>query len=137
MEKRKYELTVVFDGQLEQTVVDEKVEELNKLMKDSKCEVIQQDDLGKRRLAYEIMKRQYGYYIYFLFESDGNSIKDVENNLKLNENVLRYLTVKLDKKALTHVDKKTAEVQTKVQEKEVIPKEDDSEKQVDKEAVVD
>ncbi len=106
MGNNKYELTVVFDGQLEQNEVDEKIEQLEKLIIESNGEVVQTDLLGKRRLAYEIKKKQYGYYVYFLIESDGSNNKTIENNLKLNEHVIRYLTVKLDKKAIASLDRK-------------------------------
>jgi len=124
MEKRKYELTVVFEGQLEQDVVDKHAEQINNLIKTTKGEVIKQDHLGKRRLAYEIMRKQYGYYVYYLFESDGSNIKDIEDNLKLNESVLRYLTVRLDKKAIEYIDQKAAKD---------TPPETDNEKIVEKE----
>jgi len=124
MEKRKYELTVVFEGQLEQDVVEKHAEQINNLIKTSKSEVIKQDHLGKRRLAYEIMRKQYGHYVYYLFESDGSNIKDIEDNLKLNESVLRYLTVRLDKKAIEYIDQKEAKD---------TPPETDNEKIVEKE----
>ena len=106
MENKKYELTVVFDGQLEQNEVDEKVEQIEKLIKEYNGEVVQKDLLGKRRLAYEIKKKQYGYYVYFLIESDGSNNKTIEKYLRLNEQVIRYLTVRLDKKAIASLDRK-------------------------------
>ena len=106
MENNKYELTVVFDGQLEQNEVDEKVEQVEKLIKECNGEVVQKDLLGKRRLAYEIKKKQYGYYVYFLIESDGSNNKTIEKYLRLNEHVIRYLTVRLDKKAIASLDRK-------------------------------
>ena len=106
MGNNKYELTVVFDGQLEKNEAEEKVEQVEKLINEFKSEVVQTDLLGKRRLAYEIKKKQYGYYVYFLIESDGSNNRTIENNLKLNEHVIRYLMVRLDKRAIARLDRK-------------------------------
>ena len=121
MENNKYELTVVFDGQLEQNEVDEKVEQIEKLIKECNGEVVQKDLLGKRRLAYEIKKKQYGYYVYFLIESDGSNNKAIEKYLRLNEHVIRYLTVRLDKKAIASLDRK-AEKAKKAEAERIIAK---------------
>ena len=100
MELKKYELTFIVDAQLEQQKIDELVEHVEKLISGNNGKVIKVDHWGKRRLAYEIKRKQYGHYIYFLFESDGSNIKSIEHDLNFNESVLRFLTVKLSKQAL-------------------------------------
>ena len=55
------------------------------------------DRWGKRRLAYEIKKKQYGYYVYVRFEMDGSQIKELEREYKLDDSILRYLTVLVPK----------------------------------------
>ncbi len=120
MENNKYELTVVFDGQLEQNEVDEKVEQIEKLIKEYNGEVVQKDLLGKRRLAYEIKKKQYGYYVYFLIESDGSNNKAIEKYLRLNEHVIRYLTVRLGKNAIASLDRKAEKAKKAKAEAEAI-----------------
>ena len=100
MELKKYELTFIVDAQLEQQKIDELVEHVEKLISGNNGKVIKVDHWGKRRLAYEIERKQYGHYIYFLFESDGSNIKSIEHDLNFNESVLRFLTVKLSKQAL-------------------------------------
>ena len=101
---RKYELTLVLDAQLEQDKMDEIAQYVEKFIKDSKGKITKVDHWGKRRLAYEIRRKQYGHYVYILFESDGSELKEIERNLTLNESVLRFLTVKLDKPAVKFVE---------------------------------
>ena len=48
-------------------------------------------------MAYEIDKKQYGYYIYIRFEVDGTFIKELEREFKLDDSILRYLTVLVPK----------------------------------------
>ena len=64
MDLRLYELTFVLDPQLEQTQIDENVQKIETMITDAKGEIVKKDLWGKRRLAYEIKKRQYGYYVY-------------------------------------------------------------------------
>ena len=51
---------------------------------------------GKKRLAYEIGKHNRGVYVHTHYLGAGNMVAELERNLRLNENVLRFLTVKLE-----------------------------------------
>ena len=53
------------------------------------------DDLGKRKLAYEINRFQKGHYYLLSFLDDGQAVPSLERMLRLDESVLRYLTVKV------------------------------------------
>jgi small subunit ribosomal protein S6 len=52
---------------------------------------------GKRRLAYKIKKKQEGNYVILNFQLDPKSVKKMEQTLRLNDNLLRYLLVNKDK----------------------------------------
>jgi small subunit ribosomal protein S6 len=105
MDLRIYELTFVLDPQLEQTQIDEHLQKIETMIGSSKGEIVKKDLWGKRRLAYEIKKRQYGFYVYFLFNSTVDLIDKIERELKLNESVLRFLTIKLSKAAIKQMEK--------------------------------
>jgi len=105
MDLRLYELTFVLDPQLEQNQIDEIVQKVESLITDSKGEIEKKDLLGKKRLAYEIKKRQYGFYIYLLFKSTVDVIDKIERDFKLNESVLRFLTIRLSKAAIKQMEK--------------------------------
>jgi len=100
MEIRMYETTFVLDPQLDQSQIDEFVQKIESLIKNTNGELIRSDYWGKRRLTFEIKRRQYGFYVYLLFKSDGKLITEIEREFKLNESVLRFLTVKLTKAEL-------------------------------------
>lgn len=104
MEQRLYETTVVLDPQLDQSKIEEFVNRVQKTITDAGGSIRKVDHWGKKRMAYEIKKRQYGYYIYFLYESDGKMVAPMERSFRMNESVLRYLTVKLDKKAIRQME---------------------------------
>ena len=59
--------------------------------------------LGKKRLAYEIKDVREGNYVVMQFKSEPAASKELERQLKLHEDVLRALVVRLDAKMLTHM----------------------------------
>lgn len=63
-------------------------------------EIVKIEEWGKRRLAYEIKKKQYGFYVHIRFTASPAFLLLLEKEYRLNESMLRFLTVKLDKRAL-------------------------------------
>ncbi len=61
--------------------------------------VVKLDEWGRRRMAYPIAKKNEGYYFVLTYSSLPETSKEMERTLKLNEDVLRYQTVRLDDKA--------------------------------------
>jgi small subunit ribosomal protein S6 len=55
------------------------------------------EDWGTRRLSYEIQKENRGRYIYFAYTGNNGTVAEIERNLRINENVVRYLSVNLSK----------------------------------------
>ena len=51
------------------------------------------DRWGKRRLAYEIAKKQYGYYVYIRFEAEGSMVEALEKDFRIDDAILRYLVL--------------------------------------------
>lgn len=78
-------------------------ESLKSLIESVKNEVLKLDgnvlnveDWGKRKLAYRIEKQRYGNYVLIQFETENNKlVKTLESWMKLNQNILSYLTVRL------------------------------------------
>ncbi|MBC7186701.1 MAG: 30S ribosomal protein S6 [Calditrichaeota bacterium] len=97
---RQYETTFVVDSQLKSGEIDEIVKRFERFISVNGGEVLEVQRWGKRRLAYEIKKRQYGYYVHIRFAGKGSIIRALEREYQLNESILRYLTVVLSKQAL-------------------------------------
>lgn len=55
------------------------------------------EDWGKRKFAYPIQKEVRGHYTYMVFTGKGDIIAEVERNLRLNDTVLRFMSVNLAK----------------------------------------
>lgn len=55
------------------------------------------EDWGTRRLSYEIQKENRGRYVYFAYTGNTETVAEIERNFRINENVMRYLSVNLTK----------------------------------------
>ncbi len=94
MELRCYESVVVFVPELEEGQLEEQVEWVKGLLDKGGAQLVEVENWGKKRLAYEIEKRREGFYVLFRFRAQGGLIEELEKNYRLNGKVLRYLTVK-------------------------------------------
>ena len=88
-----YETTVVFDPGLEEARVHEEVERVTQPIAQAGGEVIEVQRWGKRKLAYMIRKRRDGTYVHVKHKSPPELIAEMDRRFRLNESVLRHLTV--------------------------------------------
>jgi small subunit ribosomal protein S6 len=58
--------------------------------------IIKVDNWGKRRLAYEVAKERKGIYLYWQYLAQPGTVEETERNLRMLDNVIRYLTTKVD-----------------------------------------
>jgi small subunit ribosomal protein S6 len=75
------------------------------------AEIVHEEHWGMRKLAYPIQKKSTGFYQLIEYKAEGNVIADVETELKRDERILRFLTVKLDKHAIAYNEKKRKKAQ--------------------------
>ena len=100
-----YETTFIIDGYLHEDRQNVSINRVEKIIKENGGTIIKLDRLGKRRLAYEIKKKQHGYYIYVLFETnDSRAVLELKREFRLNDTILRDLIIKLEGKALKSVN---------------------------------
>ena len=90
----KYELAVVLRVTLEEEQRVATIEKVKEYITRFGGTVVNVDDQGKKRLAYEIQKSKEAFYYFVQFESDANCPNEVEANIRLMEDVVRYLCVK-------------------------------------------
>lgn len=106
MKKEFYEMTYILNPVLDDDKFKELVDTINKLIEDNGGEIVDVDEWGVRQLAYPIEKKNSGYYVNLYFEAPKTAIEPVERNLRINDNVMRYLTLKYDAKMKRHYDLK-------------------------------
>jgi small subunit ribosomal protein S6 len=88
-----YETTVIYDPGLEEARINEEVEKVTQPITQAGGEVIEVQRWGKKKLAYNINKRRDGTYIHVKHKSPATLIAEMDRRFRLNESVLRHLTV--------------------------------------------
>ena len=104
MSKNYYEFTYIVNPVLEEEQYKEAVEKVNKLFTDNGSEIEEVDEWGLRKLAYEIDKKNSGYYVNMYLTGPAEAIAVVERALRIDDHFMRYLTLKFDAKMLRHRD---------------------------------
>ena len=95
----RYEMIYIIDTGLEEAARKELIEKVSALITNNGGEIEKVDETwGKRRLAYAIDYRTEGWYVLVNFKAPAELPRELERNLQINENVLRYLVVKLEEK---------------------------------------
>lgn len=92
----EYELALVINGNASDEERENTLENVKTLFNRFEAEVIKVEDWGKRRLAYEMQKVREGYYYFITFRSPSSSPVEVEKRIRIMENVLRFLIVKVE-----------------------------------------
>jgi small subunit ribosomal protein S6 len=89
----KYETTFILEPGFDEGRINEEIERVSQWIKDLGGEVLEVQRWGKKRLAYEIEKKRDGIYTLMLYQAGGATVKELERRLRLNESVMRVLTV--------------------------------------------
>ncbi|MCF8352274.1 MAG: 30S ribosomal protein S6, partial [Bacteroidales bacterium] len=95
----QYETVFILTPVLSEEQMKEAVKKYRDYLTDKKAEIVHEENWGMRKLAYPIQKKSTGFYHLFEYRTDGEIIKPMETELKRDERMLRFLTVKLDKHA--------------------------------------
>ena len=90
----KYELAVVVNAKIEDEERAQVIEKVKDMITRFGGNVTDVDEWGKRRLAYEIQKMKEAYYYFVHFEADDTVPGEIEQRIRIMDNVLRYLCVK-------------------------------------------
>jgi small subunit ribosomal protein S6 len=94
---RDYELGIVIHPDVDQSDVTEAVDKLGQYISAGGGEVASVDVWGRRRLAYPLRKQKEGTYVFLHAQLDPQAIKELERTLQLDEEILRYLLIRLEK----------------------------------------
>ena len=98
---KNYELLAVFKPSLDQEELDKVVESISEEIKSYKGSVASVDKMGRKKLAYDVQGYRDGFFANLIVTLPAESIVEFKRNLKLNENVLRFMFMEVSKKAQT------------------------------------
>ena len=102
-----YETLYIVDPNLENKSLENTMNEIGKELEKTNSKIINHRVWGKKRLAYSIERQKYGSYILIQFEGgDQKKMNEYDTWMRLNNSVLRHMTVLLDEKPEVYVEEK-------------------------------
>lgn len=93
---KQYETMVLLSPDLEEEGIEERIKNFEKHITEGGGEILNVDRWGKKRLAYPINDQRHGNYFVITYKSEINIIREVERQLRLDEDAWRYMTVRMD-----------------------------------------
>jgi small subunit ribosomal protein S6 len=91
-----YESVFIARQDISATQVDTLTDNFEQIISDKGGSIERREYWGLRTLAYRIKKNRKGHYVLFNMEAPSDAVQEMERNMRLNEDVLRYMTVRLD-----------------------------------------
>ena len=91
---RKYETIFVLNANVEEEKRNELIQKFAGII-NSNGEVVKIDEWGNKKLSYEIQKMREGYYVLVEYNVNTDLPKELERNLRITDEVIRYMTTKL------------------------------------------
>ncbi len=105
-----YEKVMILDPSLDEKGVEDIVQKVKDIITHRGGEILKIENWGIKKLAYELKKRQKGYYVLLLFKSPPSVISELERNAKVTEQIVKIMVFKLKKKR--HIEAVMASLQT-------------------------
>jgi len=121
MNKHVYESAVLINAALDDETIKSLIARIKETIITNGGDVLEIEDWGRKRLAYQVKKSKIGYYAIFRFNSPTDIVPKIERNYQLDENILRYLTITLSKDALEQIEIDKSQLTQLAEEVEIIP----------------
>ncbi|MGM0566471.1 MAG: 30S ribosomal protein S6 [Bacteroidota bacterium] len=116
--KNQYETVFIITPVLSDAQMKETVQKFKDLLTERGAEMVHEEHWGLKKLAYQIQKKSTGFYHLIEYQAEGNLIDELEIEIKRDERVMRFLTVKLDKHAIAYNEKKRRKAKEQKEEKQ-------------------
>ena len=121
MNNRVYESAILINAALDDEAIKILVAKVKETITTNGGEILEVEDWGRKRLAYQVKKSKIGYYTIFRFSALPDLIPKLERYYQLDETILRYLTIALSKDALEQIEIDKAQQTQLAEEVEEIP----------------
>ncbi len=111
-----YELLFVLKPTLTDEETKAQIEKVQSNITAQDATIVATDDMGMRKLAYPVEKNERGYYTVVYFQAPGAAIAEIERLLRINEEILKFMTVKYtNKKEIAQFTKMAAAAAAKAE----------------------
>ena len=92
-----YESVFITRQELGNKEIEKLIQSLKKVLEKNEASIVSTEFWGLRNLAYKIEKNKKGHYVMMQIEGSGKAIEELERNMRIDENIIRYLSLKIDK----------------------------------------
>ncbi len=92
----KYEIMFIVKTTIEEDAIKKTVSDFKSIITDLKGEILEEKEMGQRKLAYPINKEVNGFYYVMVVNANGEIVSEFDRKAKINENIIRHLIIKLD-----------------------------------------
>ena len=113
-----YETVLILNPVLSEDQVKESINKFKELLSSMNSDLISEELWGLKKLKYSIQNKKTGFYVLFEYKANSDAITNLEVELKRDERVMRFLTIKLDKHAVKYSENR----RNKKTKKEVVEK---------------
>ena len=96
---KRYETIIIIDPDLSKEAEGPILDRVKEMIPQFKGFLVETEDWGTKKLAYDIKKKSRGHYVRFDYCGDGPLIQEMERSFRINDKVLKYMTVLLDEAA--------------------------------------
>jgi len=93
---RKYEIIFVVRPDIPEEELDKLITQMEGVVTGAGGKLEKTEKMGRRRLAYRIGGHREGFYVLFLVEGSGDTVKEFERRLKVTDSVIKFLSVRVD-----------------------------------------
>lgn len=93
---RKYEVTFIIRPDVNDEEVEKIVAQMEGVVTGAGGKIEKIEKIGRRRLAYRVERQREGFYVLFVLEGAGDTVKEFERRLKVTDAVIKFLTVRID-----------------------------------------
>ena len=90
----RYDTTFILNSQIGDDAIEKSVKSVAETIKSNKGEILRENRIGSRRLAYPIARQSHGYYVSFIYDGDDNLLKKLDHHFRFGEDYMRSLTVR-------------------------------------------
>ena len=91
----KYEIMFILKSNEEEAIKNQ-VSEFKAIITDMKGEIVEEKEMGNRKLAYPIKKELNGYYYVMTVNANNDAVAEFDRKARISENVIRHLVIRLD-----------------------------------------
>lgn len=97
---RFYETIFIVKPDVSDEVLAERQQWAKDILTTNGAQIVHTEQWGKKRLAYQVKKQRYGHFILMQYEGELQVVPELERNFKLSEDVLKYITIRLEGKQI-------------------------------------